>query len=86
MFKRGVSAIGFSPSGKFLTVCTLDEDHTVFLFDLKSDALIYSLKSGAQTIVSLTFRSEEEFVVVGPKLYQIWKVNLGAKMENGNFG
>jgi WD40 repeat protein len=42
-FTKGINCIDFSPSSKVLGAVTLDDDHTVYVFNIESKKLITKL-------------------------------------------
>ena len=85
--KKGIQALSFSPSGRFLAACAIDVDHHVALFDVKSGDCVSMNKGGGNLIVDIAMKDDNEFITVGVRHYKLWTLNngvLGGK--NGKFG
>ena len=70
--EQGVTCIAFSQTGNKLGVVSLS-DYTVSVFDLKIGALISYARGGKNMIAAIEFKSESEFVTVGPKHFRHWQ-------------
>jgi microtubule-associated protein-like 6 len=75
MFEKGVNVLCFSPNGSKLLAISLDENHTIFLFDMKQKKLICSTSGGNSKILDACFKNDKEFVTVGLKHYKYWMIN-----------
>jgi microtubule-associated protein-like 6 len=68
--KKGVSAIAVSE--KNLVASGLDDDHYIYVFDIRTGALIASEKGGRDVIIGMRWVSDNSFVSVGVKHYRVW--------------
>jgi echinoderm microtubule-associated protein-like 6 len=85
--KKGIQALNFSPSGKYLAACAIDTDHHVAVFDVKTGDCICMNKGDGNMIVDICMRDDNEFVTVGVRHYKLWKINNGVLKDNrGKFG
>ena len=83
---KGVAAIAFSKTGKLLAAAGVDVDHYVAVFDWQAKSTVCLVKSGPDVIVDMAWKSDTEFVCVGPKNYQYWTVNgKDTKPDKGSF-
>jgi microtubule-associated protein-like 6 len=85
--QKGIVNLGFSKSGDKLVAVAVDVDHMVAVYDTKIGALLGSAKGDAALIVDIKFKSDTEFVSVGPKHYKFWTINnKNLASQKGNFG
>jgi len=68
--KKGVSAIAVSE--KNLVASGLDDDHYIYVFDIRTGALVASEKGGRDVIIGMRWVSDNSFVSVGVKHYRVW--------------
>lgn len=80
---KGIACLGFSPSGKSLAGACIDDDHTVFLFNIETGKADFVAKGGKDVITSLAFYSETAFSTAGIKTFKVWS---GGKDTKGSFG
>lgn len=84
--KKGIQALSFSPSGKFLVGCAIDVDHHVAIFDAKTGTCLAMNKGGGNQIVDIAMKDDSEFVTVGVRHFKLWKFNAGVLDDkNGSF-
>lgn len=84
--KKGIQALCFSPSGKYLAGCAIDVDHHVAVFDAKSGVCLAMNKGGGNQIVDIAMKNDTEFVTVGVRHFKAWTMNSGTlKGKNGSF-
>lgn len=72
---KGVNVLSFSPNGTKLIAVTMDESHTIHIFDLKEKKLVASKAGDNYKILDACFKNEKDFVTVGIKHYKYWMVN-----------
>jgi WD40 repeat protein len=85
--QKGIANLSFSPSGKYLVGCAVDDNHMVGVYDAELGALIGIEKGDTAPIIALKFKNDSEFVSVGPKHYKYWSVqNKVLKGKRGQFG
>jgi hypothetical protein len=68
--KKGVSAI--AASDKYMVASGLDDDHYLYVFDVRTGALLASEKGGRDVIIGMRWVGDGSFVSVGVKHYRIW--------------
>jgi microtubule-associated protein-like 6 len=68
--KKGVSAIAVCD--KYLVASGLDDDHNLFVFDIRTGALMASEKGGRDVIIGMRWVGDSSFVSVGVKHYRLW--------------
>jgi microtubule-associated protein-like 6 len=68
--KKGVSAIAVND--KYLVGSGLDDDHYIYVFDIKSGALVASEKGGRDVIIGMKWVGDSSFVTVGVKHFKLW--------------
>jgi WD40 repeat protein/Ca2+-binding EF-hand superfamily protein len=86
-FKKGINCIDFSPSSQILGAVTLDDEHTIYVFNIDSKKLIAKVSGGNTKILDICFKNDKEFVTVGIKHYKYWNINNGNLVaKEGNFG
>lgn len=86
-FKKGINSINFSPDSNFLLAVSLNDDHEIFLFDLKENRMFASSKGGPTKILDCVFKNENEFVTVGIKHFKYWMIKNGnVYAKDGFFG
>ena len=88
MFEKGIKAISFSPLGKKLVAVSIDDNHTIYLFDLNQNKLIHKTSGDVNyKILDVCFKSETEFATVGIKHYKFWMIkDDGIVCKEGSFG
>jgi WD40 repeat protein len=72
---RGINSIAFSPNNTYLIAVTVDDNHTIHLFDLIRKKLISSTPGGASKILDICFKSDTEFATVGIKHFSYWNIS-----------
>ena len=83
--KKGVSAIAVNE--RYLSASGLDDDHYIFVFDIKSGALLASEKGGRDVILGMRWVGESSFVSVGVKHFRLWEFSgKTVKGKTGVFG
>lgn len=83
--KKGVSAIAVNE--KLLVGSGLDDDHYIYVFDIKSGALLASEKGGRDVILGMKWVGESSFVSVGVKHFRLWEFSgKTVKGKTGSFG
>lgn len=76
----GVDNLSVSPTNKYLAATCSDFKHSIVIFDLENfTAPIMTGEAGEQTITCIVWITDEELILVGPKVYQYW--NLKTLME-----
>ena len=86
-FEKGINSLNFSPDSSKLLAVSLNEEHTIYLFDLKENRLTATSMGGSTKILDCCFKSEKEFSTVGIKHFKYWMIsenNLVSK--EGFFG
>lgn len=84
--KKGIQALSFSPSGKYLAACAIDVDHHVAVFDVETGNCIAMNKGGGNQIVDIHMMNDQDFVTCGVRHYKLWKLNGGVLSDkNGKF-
>jgi hypothetical protein len=68
--KKGVSSVAVND--KYLVASGLDDDHYLFVFDIKSGGLLASEKGGRDVIIGMKWVGESSFVSVGVKHFKLW--------------
>lgn len=64
----------------------MDDNHYVYLFDLKSGKKIGEEKGGREFITALKWIDAENFVTIGVKHFKVWTVsNKSIKGKSGIF-
>ena len=88
IFEKGINALSFSPSGKKLVAISMDDNHTVYLFDIIQKKLILkSVGDLNHKILDVCYKNETEFATVGIKHFKFWINRDGAFIEKeGIFG
>lgn len=88
MFEKGINAISFSPNGNKLVAISVDDNHTVYLFDLYQKKLILKANGDLNhKILDVCFKNENEFATVGIKHYKFWIIRHDEFLEKeGIFG
>lgn len=76
-FSKGINSLNFSPDSNFLLAVSLNEDHEIYLFDLKENRMIGNCNGGPTKILDCVFKNEKEFVTVGIKHYKYWMIKNG---------
>ncbi len=77
--------MAFSPSGDQLLCAAIDDEHCIGIMDLKTKAT-QSFKGDKSVILDLDWKTETEFVTIGPKLYKVWTGAAGVyKDKKGEF-
>jgi hypothetical protein len=88
-FAKGIDALQFSHSGKFLMAGCMNDDHNVYVFDTADNkyTLLATEKGGKEFILSATWLSDDNFVTVGLKHYCLWTFGGSSlKSSKGQFG
>lgn len=71
-FTKGINNLEFSKSGTFLAITTIDQDHIIYIYDVKENIMKSTIKSGKELILDICFNDKEtELLVVGVKLQTI---------------
>ncbi len=86
-FHKGINSLNFSPESNFLLAVSLNEEHDIYLFDIKENRLMAASRGGTTKILDCVFKNEKEFATVGIKHFKYWMIkngNLYAK--DGFFG
>lgn len=84
--KKGIQALSFSPSGRYLAACAIDTDHHVALYDAEAGAMLAMSKGDGNNIVGISMRSETEFATCGVRHFKDWSFENGAlKSKRGKF-
>jgi hypothetical protein len=87
IFDKGINALSFNPTGTKLVAIGMDDNHTIYLFDLTENKLVASEKGDSYRILDVCFKSEREFVTVGIKHYKYWVIdNNKLVAKDGIFG
>ena len=66
---KGICALSFSPSGKYLVAACIDDNHHIGVFDIESKTTVAFDKSGPNNILSLVMLNDKEFAAAGIKTY-----------------
>jgi WD40 repeat protein len=84
---KGIEALAFSPSGKYIAAVARDNDHTVAVYDATNGAFVGMDKGDGNHIVDVAFKNEKEFATVGVKHFKHWTVKSGSlPSSKGLFG
>jgi microtubule-associated protein-like 6 len=83
---KGIVSLAFSPSGQKLVATSIDDNHMVAVFNVRSGALESCEKGDTALIVATAFKSESEFVTVGPKHFKLWTLAGKLAAKKGQFG
>jgi WD40 repeat protein len=87
-FESGVSALAFSPDGKYLAAVGSDKDHTLYLLDWREKRTIAAGKCGSGRVLACTFSPyDKSLITCGVNHVKFWTSN-GHKMigREGVFG
>ena len=86
-FFKGVNSLNFSPESNFLLAVSLNNEHDIYLFDIKEHKMIASSQGGPTKILDCVFKNEKEFVTVGIKHFKYWMIKNGnVYAKDGFFG
>ncbi len=86
-FFKGVNSLNFSPESNFLLAVSLNDEHDIYLFDIKENRMIATSRGGPTKILDCVFKNEKEFVTVGIKHYKYWMIKNGnVYAKDGFFG
>jgi microtubule-associated protein-like 6 len=72
--KKGIQALAFSPSGKVLAGCAIDDNHYVAAYNVETGACLGCEKGDTAAILDLAFASDTEFCTVGPAHIKVWSI------------
>ena len=85
--QKGIAALDFSPSETKLVAAGLDDNHSIAVYNLNTNALVASFKGDTNKILDLAWISEGEFVTTGVKHYKLWRISGSrVKASRGKFG
>jgi len=71
VIKKGISALSFSESGKYLVAACINDDHEIAVIDIKAKTTS-TFKGGKELILDLHWVTEASFLSVGPKHIVLW--------------
>ncbi len=85
--ERGITALGFSPSGGLLAAVSVDDEHNIAVFNLNTNAIIACVRGDTEKILDLAWINETQFVTTGLKHFKLWTLNGNQlKGRRGVFG
>jgi microtubule-associated protein-like 6 len=84
--KKGIQDLAFSPSGKVLAGCAIDDNHYVAAYDVESGACLGCEKGDTAFIFELAFKNDKEFATAGVKHFKNWTIGSNLTGKRGNFG
>lgn len=86
-FFKGVNSLSFSPDSSKLLAISLNDEHDIYLFDLKENRLTATSRGGSTKILDCVFKNDKEFATVGIKHFKYWMIKNGSLYtKEGFFG
>lgn len=84
---KGIQAVAFSPSGRYLAAVGKDMNHTVAIMDLQTGATLSTQKGDSARILGMCWINDLQLVTVGVRHYKFWeRKGRMLKEKRGLFG
>lgn len=85
--QKGIQALAFSESGRYLAAVGKDMNHTLAIMDLETGATVSSQKGDSARILGLCWINDIQLVTVGIRHYKFWtRKGRMMKEKRGLFG
>ena len=78
---NGINAIDFSEDSKLIACVGLDNDHSIFVVDVKLAKIIAQEVGGPKKLFGIAFKGNSEFATVGAKHFKLWTLT-GIKLTS----
>lgn len=69
---KGVDTLGFSPDGNWLACSTMDDNHSIYVFDANTGDLSGHSKGSTKDTIGLMWDTDSTFITYGISHYKYW--------------
>jgi WD40 repeat protein len=69
---KGVDTLGFSPDGNWLACSTMDDNHSIYVFDANTGELSGHSKGSTKDTIGLMWDTDSTFITYGISHYKYW--------------